>query len=477
MSLTSQKHLLVLVSNYDDTASSTDDGTQPLTYYRLGSFKAHEALDTASKVGDDLLEAAGLSTSTYGSFFADDVRAGACSTMSDPASSAAAETYVHATHYDSAHSEGDCIDETALDPATTYYRSDAKDDYTSSTNSSLSEQLSGGAAASVDGSDTTVYARGGWRDHTDGNRITTVRGDRVDVVVGNYKRVVFGRVRGDHVGPTSYEAAGGHRQERTSSDVLQQYAVEQVAETDSDGKTYWKLVERAKNADCVFRYEGTHAEHHNGPVRRTTIGVDSESTSNNPLIVRDYQLNEHKRTIDASSFTRDTTVHTFKDVTKAASASASVDVNSLTYSRLRGKGSERGFTFSEKLYVKNLVDTRMFVGRAELIAGATWKEKRNKGYQFGFRSGTRFDAHVGVNIRMIYGGRTRMYIGPYPWIRQIFGADLKVQIGLYSKMGVAHMFSGPPLEQDIRVGDLNMHVVRKDNELCQSRSYAAWVKL
>lgn len=33
----------------------------------------------------------------------------------------------------------------------------------------------------------------GWRDHTDGNRISTTRGDKVEVVYGNYKLVVLGR--------------------------------------------------------------------------------------------------------------------------------------------------------------------------------------------------------------------------------------------------------------------------------------------
>lgn len=38
-----------------------------------------------------------------------------------------------------------------------------------------------------------LHTRGGWRDHSDGNRISTTRGDRVDLVRGNYKMVVLGR--------------------------------------------------------------------------------------------------------------------------------------------------------------------------------------------------------------------------------------------------------------------------------------------
>ena len=38
-----------------------------------------------------------------------------------------------------------------------------------------------------------LHTKGGWRDHTDGNRITTTRGDKVEVIRGNYKLIVLGR--------------------------------------------------------------------------------------------------------------------------------------------------------------------------------------------------------------------------------------------------------------------------------------------
>jgi hypothetical protein len=38
-----------------------------------------------------------------------------------------------------------------------------------------------------------LHTKGGWRDHSDGNRITTTRGDKVEVIRGNYKMVILGR--------------------------------------------------------------------------------------------------------------------------------------------------------------------------------------------------------------------------------------------------------------------------------------------
>ena len=71
-----------------------------------------------------------------------------------------------------------------------------------------------------------LHYRGGWRDHTDGNRITSTRGDKVEVIRGNYKMVVLGRrpdasstVTSDCVSTpvdsidnstTTWDASGGH---------------------------------------------------------------------------------------------------------------------------------------------------------------------------------------------------------------------------------------------------------------------------
>ncbi|HEY4118861.1 MAG TPA: hypothetical protein VGM56_13440 [Byssovorax sp.] len=38
-----------------------------------------------------------------------------------------------------------------------------------------------------------LHTKGGWRDHTDGNRVTTTRGDKIEVIRGNYKLIVLGR--------------------------------------------------------------------------------------------------------------------------------------------------------------------------------------------------------------------------------------------------------------------------------------------
>lgn len=71
-----------------------------------------------------------------------------------------------------------------------------------------------------------LHSRGGWRDHSDGNRITTTYGDKVEVIRGNYKLMVMGRqddpskaagldISGQHIQDYAYTWAAFHRVEWT----------------------------------------------------------------------------------------------------------------------------------------------------------------------------------------------------------------------------------------------------------------------
>ena len=52
----------------------------------------------------------------------------------------------------------------------------------------------------------------GWRDHSDGNRITTTRGDKIEVIYGNYKLIVMGR-QADPGQGMGWEASGNNVQD------------------------------------------------------------------------------------------------------------------------------------------------------------------------------------------------------------------------------------------------------------------------
>ena len=55
---------------------------------------------------------------------------------------------------------------------------------------------------------TRLHTKGGWRDHSDGNRITTTTGDKVEVIRGNYKLLVLGR-QDDPDKAAAFDISGG----------------------------------------------------------------------------------------------------------------------------------------------------------------------------------------------------------------------------------------------------------------------------
>jgi hypothetical protein len=69
-----------------------------------------------------------------------------------------------------------------------------------------------------------LYARGGWRDHSDGNRITTTYGDKVEVIRGNYKMIILGR-QDSPSKAQGWEVSGSH--------------VADYAEGTMPGASYW----------------------------------------------------------------------------------------------------------------------------------------------------------------------------------------------------------------------------------------------
>ena len=120
-----------------------------------------------------------------------------------------------------------------------------------------------------------LHVKGGWRDHTDGNRIVTTRGDKLEVVGGNYRMLVMGRVQhqfnpgGEEVFP-GWDISGGHVGEHgISTAVMSEYPL--PAGAVSDTKIEW-----------VKNWAGTWK------VKETTIRGDSESTTTGDSIARQY---------------------------------------------------------------------------------------------------------------------------------------------------------------------------------------------
>jgi hypothetical protein len=102
-----------------------------------------------------------------------------------------------------------------------------------------------------------LHTKGGWRDHSDGNRITTTRGDKIEVIRGNYKLLVLGRT--DDIGNAVGMDMSGGQVDTDSSDLAHPTAAEVDAgvsglnmtwewRADSHGQYRWHVTTLQGNA-------------------------------------------------------------------------------------------------------------------------------------------------------------------------------------------------------------------------------------
>jgi hypothetical protein len=111
-----------------------------------------------------------------------------------------------------------------------------------------------------------LHTKGGWRDHSDGNRITTTRGDKIEVIRGNYKMVVLGRQE-EPGGGAGWDVSGGHIEGlhiRSSIEWVQTW----------DGT--WKTVEKSEKGDTDVTQHGNNVSRNFGDLMDNTTGSEDE---------------------------------------------------------------------------------------------------------------------------------------------------------------------------------------------------------
>lgn len=410
----SQKHTLLFVPNYDQSNPSSGTTSAPLSYLRLGSVESSSDVLTSDALrGDDLLDLVGL-TEGQDDFFEDDHRASQDGTGSLP-------------------SEANALDSgtTIQNAGTLYHRyvSDATTG-TQKTRAELTTELRGDGSA--------VLARGGWRDHTDGNRIVTVRGDRVDVVMGNYMRVILGRVAessvfgasdADPLQQSSWEVSGGHIFEKTSTGVAALKSIEWVKESsdvDDDQRARWKVLEKTQKGDTVTRYSGRIEEYFNGPWMETRIGKDEENDQSNPEIIDECWVEDHDAEVEADEVVEETTVDKQVEIDDSRDATLDTKVIAPIYDITTGQVSQYIDTFNEELWTVDQDNLELY-GFA-LGFEAAGQKYGGAGYAVSMSFGTSWSFSFGVDISMYMGWKLGVRFGP-SWTTDIAGS-LEINCGL-----------------------------------------------
>lgn len=377
-----QKHALYFVPNYDQ--SNPDGGTHgsPLSYLRLGSTLTEtDILTTARERGDDLLEKA---LAVGAPFFEDDGR------------------------------------DTQTAAGTTYFRYDGNPKATSKTTvdrAALTEEL---------------LSRGGWRDHTDGNRIVTVRGDRIDVVMGNYKRVVFGRVTGPdpYIAGAWWEVSGGHIFDGDSGPVAVLQSIEWIKD-EKDGQEYWQVTERTDKGDTITRYSGMVEEHYNGPLVKTVIGVDGGSAQQNPVIqTTRYLWNE---TVDTEAECIESETIAGIVTERAAASEAMISETTVAVKTSTTGSGTPVASFNQALCTSDEVKTELFGGKLSIETGAMLTDGAGEARVLNIW-GAKMSISIGATIEFYLGTKTSLSICPLV-VEYSFGlVDLELMLGINTEV-------------------------------------------
>lgn len=364
------KFCQLLVPNYDDSAGAAVTSGAPLSYMRLGAHYpepseygttadfntavANEAVLPADTGNELLKDANGDLAVTFkddGRYAESRVRPGHRS-----ATSTGSKTYYYWNGTDAS--------ETTTDPRT----------FTAK-----------------------LLTRGGYREHTDGNKISTTRGDCLEVVGGNYKLIVMGRVEGAKVGTSYWESSGGHNHDSTSTPG----EVTTISWSENEDGT-WRVFEETYRGNVISYYQGTQEDHFFGPSQESLV-TRGTNTDNNfdaayPIVEEETWANSVTSETNASGNIDDTT--TIRTGGSSTEYTWSAEIEDFT-----GKWNDNVMTAKSKTYANNIDNRLEFqdrhshaLGMIDVAVSMAASYERNSGTRFGL-DGSLASAEIAVGAK------------------------------------------------------------------------------
>jgi hypothetical protein len=163
-----------------------------------------------------------------------------------------------------------------------------------------------------------LHTKGGWRDHSDGNRVTTTRGDKVEIIKGNYRMLVLGRqddqagwdVSGGHIGESSITFGGSSKIE-----WVQNYA------------GTWRVTEETIKGDVYTMYMGDVKDEYWGNFKTSSTGSEAPTLEKpNPVVM------DKTWALSIASYTGSAAlpVPTISDETWAAAITSTTNADAVT---------------------------------------------------------------------------------------------------------------------------------------------------
>lgn len=178
-----------------------------------------------------------------------------------------------------------------------------------------------------------LHTKGGWRDHSDGNRITTTKGDKVEVIRGNYKLLVLGRQDVPDNG-MMVDYSGGLAQD---NDVAPG-AISKIEWVRDAYSGTWKVTEEAEKGDQKTVYHGDVEEYFYGRKKFEQVGSEVASSlglvaGNEPTSLKENPVITEKtwaKSITSETGSAANRVPTMTETTYATTMTSSTDCHMTT---------------------------------------------------------------------------------------------------------------------------------------------------
>ncbi|WP_437679786.1 hypothetical protein [Sorangium sp. So ce131] len=328
-----------------------------------------------------------------------------------------------------------------------------------------------------------LHTKGGWRDHSDGNRISTTQGDKIEVIQGNYRMLVL--CRGER--QAGWDVSGGH-----ITEVSETFGGGTTIEWVQDYGGTWKVVETTVKGEVQTTFHGDVTDYYYGKIKYSQTGTDTFPTLN---VIDDYlddtnpskpqaiptenpEILERTWAKSIESYTGSETlpVPTIKDVTWADTMESETHAKSMS-DKTFVKGASTSETEAESITSSTKVEGTMKdttdAGRiessttADKIVSVTHAETEDEMYgnANSFTLGNSLTTVVGVESTINVGVVTEVVVGAMAEatlggeVTLVVGGTVEVTVGatLSSTIGPTVEFSvGPTLELGTTSAELHL---------------------
>ena len=264
-----------------------------------------------------------------------------------------------------------------------------------------------------------LHIKGGWRDHSDGNRISTTRGDKVEVIKGNYRMLVLGR-QNDEAG---WDVSGGHVGE---SGITFQGSSEIRWVQNYDGT--WKVTEETIKGDVYTMYMGDVKDEYWGNLKTSSTGSPAPSKEKpNPDIL------DHTWAKSIASYTGSAAlpIPTITDETWATTMSSTTNAVDIT-------GTTTATNITDTTTATNITSTTTASAMSDTTTTGMMNSVTTAGMINSLTTvGLNTDTTIGNMISVIIGSEAEIVIGNMAELT--VGAQESITIGAMFDLTIALM--------------------------------------